>query len=248
VINIYSVYLICICFLVLSCSHEKKITPDVASADQSLNGAGESSPNENASEKIFKGLFVVGKNGLSFRECEHPEKDFLVADSTLQLKQLYKSVFLHTPAFPNEYVYVEVRGELSAASESMKTQGIDSILTVKKVLTIEQKNYENSCIPYDFWAIGSNWSLQISMKEGVMVLKDLSEMKVYVFEYFPPKTDNDEVFTYSSNNYAMQASIKAVITKQSCTDSSGNQSPYSASVLVNGKRYSGCAVQGTSIK
>ncbi|MFI5135150.1 MAG: hypothetical protein ACHQD9_04815, partial [Chitinophagales bacterium] len=73
-------------------------------------------------------------------------------------------------------------------------------------------------------------------------------MKVYVFEYFPPKSMSDDLFTYASNNYAMQASIKAVVKKEPCTDASGNQSQYSASVLVNGKRYTGCAIKGTSMQ
>jgi uncharacterized membrane protein len=80
------------------------------------------------------------------------------------------------------------------------------------------------------------------------VLKDFSSDMVYVFEYFPPKNTGDDVFTYASNNYAMQASIKAVIKKEDCTDSSNNQFQYSASVIVNGKRYSGCAIKGSSIQ
>ena len=196
--------------------------------------------------KIFSGLFVVGKNVLSFRECNNAEKEFAVVDSTGQMKNLYKTVFLHSPAFPYEYVYVKLRAEVSPANESLSAQGFDSVLTVHQVLTFEQKNYQNSCIPYDFWALGNEWSLQISMKEGVIVLKDFASMLVYVFEYFPPKNAGDELITYASNNYAMQASIKAVIRKEPCNDAANNQFQYSASILVNGKTYSGCAIKGNA--
>jgi uncharacterized membrane protein len=230
-----------------SCKHAKKITPDVAmESDSSQQNIG-SNPSKDDNGRVFSGLFVVGRNVLSFRECDHSERDFAVVDSTGEMKQLYKTVFLHSPAFPYEYVYVQVRGELAPASESLSVQGFDSVLTVEKVLTFEQKNYQNSCIPYDFWVLGDNWSLQISMKEGVLVLKDFSSMMVYVFEYFPPANRDDEVITYASNNYAMQASIKAEIRKEPCHDVANNQFQYSASVLVNGKRYSGCAIKGNSL-
>jgi len=237
--------LLLLCLLLLSCKHDKKITPDVTSGPDSLTENNGSNLNEVESGRVFSGLFVVGKNVLSFRECNHAERDFAVADSTGQMKKLYKTVFLHSPAFPYEYVYVKLRGEISSASESLKAQGFDSLITVKKVLTFEQKNYQNSCIPYEFWALGDQWSLQISMKEGVLVMKDYASMMVYVFEYFPPKNMNDELITYLSNNYAMQASIKVTIRKQECTDSSGNKFQYMASVIVNGKKYSGCAIKGT---
>ena len=234
--------------VILSCKQSKKITPDVS---MPADSSGVSSNEQAVSEtdgRIFKGLFVVGKSLLSFRECGKTDLDYAVADSTGKMRELYKALFLHSPAFPYEYVYVELNGEMKPADASLQSQGFDSILMVYKVLTFEQKNFQNSCIPYDFWALGDEWSLQISITEGVMVLKDFQMMQVYVFEYFPPINKGDEVFTYSSNNYAMQASIKAVIRKESCADASGNQFQYSASVLLNGKRYQGCAIKGNSVQ
>jgi uncharacterized membrane protein len=182
---------------------------------------------------------------LSFRECDHPERDFAVIDSTGKMKDLYKAVFLHSPAFLYEYVYVEVKGKISVASDADASRGFDSVITVEDVLTFEQKNYQNSCIPYDFWALGKDWSLQVSEKEEMLVLKDFSTMKVYVFEYFPPKNQNDEMFTYAANNYAAGAAIKAVIKKEVCTEeSSQSEFQYSARVIVNGKVFRGCAIKG----
>ncbi len=243
-------YLLALCsvtIMLFSCKHEKKLTPDVNNGADTTTSNASSSNTEEQHGKFFSGLFVVGRNALSFRECEHADRDFAVVDSTGEMKKLYKTVFLNSPAFPYEYVYVEVRGEVMPVNEAQHLQGYDSVLTVRKVLTFEQKNYQNSCIPYDYWALGNEWSLQISMKEGVLVLKDFSSMMVYVFEYFPPKNMSDQVITYASNNYAMQASIKAIIKKEACNDSANNQFQYSASVLVNGKRYSGCAIKGNSI-
>ncbi|HYV90350.1 MAG TPA: hypothetical protein VE978_01145 [Chitinophagales bacterium] len=223
-----------------SCKNDKKVTPEVQIPPDTT-----STSNFSSNEKTFKGLFVVGKNILSFRECDHPEKDFGVIDSTGKMKDLYKALFLHSPAFPYEYVYVEVKGQVSAAPDADVRRGFDSVLTVEEVLTFEQKNYQNSCIPYDFWAIGKDWSLQISEKEDMMIMKDFSAMKVYVFKYFPPKNQNDEVLTYASNNYAAGVAIKAVIRKEACSeDSSQSAFQYSARVIINGKVFQGCAIQG----
>lgn len=228
--------------ILVSCRHEKKMLPDIP-----LSSDSSATVSSSSSAKTFKGLFVVGRNILSFRECDHPEKDFAVIDSTRKMKELYQAVFLHSPAFPYEYVYVEVKGNVSAAPDSTVSRGFDSIITVNRVLTFEQKNYQNSCIPYNFWALGKDWSLQVSEKEDIMVLKDFSTMKVYVFEYFPPKSQSDDLFTYASNNYAAGAAIKARIVKEPCTEeSSKNEYLYSAKVIINGKIFHGCAIKGSA--
>jgi uncharacterized membrane protein len=227
-----------------ACKREKKVLPDIQMPGDSTISEG---ANVNSGSKTFKGLFVVGRKLLSFRECDHPEKDLAVNDSTGKMKELYKAALLHSPAFPYEYVYVEVEGKTSVASAEDVKLGFDSLLTVTNVLTFEQKNYQNSCIPYDFWALGENWSLQISEKEGILVLKDFSAMNVFVFEYFPPRNQNDEVFTYTANNYAAGTAIKATIRMESCfEESSRNGFQYSATVIINGRSYHGCAIKGAA--
>jgi len=223
------------------CKPEKKVTPEATMQEDTT------STSITSSDKTYRGLFVVGKKVLSFRRCDQPDKDLAVIDSTGQMKELYKKVFLHSPAFPYEYVYVEVKGEIDPSDELMKVKEFDSVLTVKKIVTFEQKNYLNSCIPYDFWGLGKDWSLQVSAREGIIVFKDYSLLRAYVFEYFPPKDQNDDVVTYASNNYAAQVSIKSVIRKEECAgDSLKSEFQYSASVLINGRRYSGCAIKGSS--
>ncbi len=230
------------CFVIaLSCKHEKKELPSLTPASPSVN-------QETSSAKIYKGLFVTGKNIRSFRSCEHEDEDYFVVDSTNQMEELYHTIFLHTPAFPYEYVYVELKGITKPATEDLAAKGFDSLLVVKEIRTFEQKNYRNTCIPYDFWGIGNepNWSLQVSQKENIIALKDYSTSSVYLFEYFPPKIVNDEVFIYSSNNYANQTSLNAVFKKETCSDGmSENEYGYSVSILINGKRYKGCAIKGS---
>jgi uncharacterized membrane protein len=229
--------------LIFSCNHEKKQPPGKAFTKDTIE------TKQTESLKRYKGLFVSGKNMLSFRNCDNADINYFVIDSTHQMANLYKTMFMSTPAFPYEYVYVEIKGSAEDSPPEIAAKGFDSIIRVDEILTFEQKNYRNACIPYDFWALGNqpNWSLQVSEKEGILALKDYSNNEVYLFEYFAPKVVNDEVFTYNSNNYANQTSITAIFKKQACGDGvSNNQYQYSVSVLINGKRYTGCAIRGSS--
>ena len=237
----YSVFIFLVAWTFVSCRQEKRSTPEIK--QDSSEGTTDSQPRD----RIYKGLFVVGRNMHSFRNCRDTENNYWIEDSTHQMDELYKTMFLNSPAFPYEYVYVEVRGVTGMANEQASAKGFDSTLTVKEILTFEQKNYRNTCIPYDFWALGDvpNWSLQVSQKEGILALKDFTDGQVYLFEYFSPKVVNDEVFTYNSNNYANQTAISAVFKKEQCSDAtSKNEYLFSASVVVNGKRFEGCAIKG----
>ncbi|MBK6483816.1 MAG: hypothetical protein IPG01_11970 [Chitinophagaceae bacterium] len=229
--------------ILFSCRQEGKRIPENFIVPEEQSPA---LPAIDADRKIYRGLFVAGKRMKSFKRCESPDVKYYVIDSTFQMDELYQTIFLNSPAFPYEYVYTEVRGEVVAAPEPAALQGFDSALVVYETLTFEQKNYRNTCIPYDFWALGTtpSWSLQVSAKEGILALKDYDNNMVYLFEYFAPKVVNDEVFTYYSNNYANQTAIIAIFKKASCSESpTDNAYSYTATIVVNGKRYSGCAIR-----
>lgn len=229
--------------LLFSCRQEHRKLPEEFILPEEQSPA---LPAADEKRKIYNGLFVAGKRMKSFIRCESPDVKYFLIDSTFQMDELYKTIFLNSPAFPYEYVYTEVRGTVAAVPENAAAQGFDSALVVYETLTFEQKNYRNTCIPYDFWALGTapSWSLQVSAMEGILALKDYDNNMVYLFEYFAPKVVNDEVFTYYSNNYANQTAISAIFKKASCNEShSDNAYSYSATIVVNGKKYSGCAIR-----
>lgn len=238
---------VAVCML-SACREERKQLPDISGflpEMQPVDSIGQSN-----AQRIFKGLFVTGRNMKNFRSCDSERDNYYVVDSTHQLDELYRTIFQSSPAFPYEYVYVELKGELQLADKAAAMRGFDSSIVVYDILTFEQKNYRNTCIPYDFWAIGHepDWSLQVSAKEGILALKDYSSNEVYLFEYFDPKIINDEVFTYYSNNYATQTAISAVFKRVSCSDGTpGNDYEYSATVIINGKRFTGCGIRGSEV-
>lgn len=228
----------------LACRNEKKRLPDIIESAPEQEPAAPTVYNQH---KTFKGLFVVGKTVRSFQSCGNSSHNYFVIDSTHQMDDLYKTIFRNSPAFPYEYVYVEFRGGVEASDVTVAANGFDSSVVVYDILTFEQKNYRNTCIPYDFWGIGNNpdWSLQVSAKEGILALKDYANNTVYLFEYFAPKVVNDEVYTYASNNYATKTSITAIFKRMPCNDgASGNEYEYAATVIIDGKKYSGCGIRG----
>lgn len=232
------------CVAMIACRSERKVTPDVPGDEASIDSFSSEGDSVALEYRLWNGLFTVGRSVLSFRACSNPATDYAVVDSSGKMKDLYRTVVENSPAFPYEYVYVEVKGRLIPADAALQQRGFDSALVVAEVFTFEQKNYQNACIPYDFWAMGDEWSLQISMREGILVLKDFRSREVHVFEYFAPSSKGEEVYTYASNNYATQSSVKAVIKRQECSDDAGNRFDYSASVLIDGRRYTGCAIKG----
>ncbi len=237
-----------VCCMVIACREERKRTPEIThlNTEQHVDSVQQSD-----GMKIYRGLFVTGRNGKTFRSCGSEKDNYYVIDSTHQLDELYKTIFQRSPAFPNEYVYVEMKGALQVGDRAASLHGFDSSIVAYDILTFEQKNYRNTCIPYDFWAIGNqpDWSLQVSSSEGIIALKDYSHNEVYLFEYFAPKIINDEVFTYYSNNYATQTAINAVFKRMSCNDGlPGNDYEYTATVIINGKRFSGCGIRGSDVQ
>ncbi|MBA3649685.1 MAG: hypothetical protein H0W62_14270 [Chitinophagales bacterium] len=197
--------------------------------------------------KTYKGFFVSGATKHVFRDCADPDKDIWTDDSG-KLDHLYKALIKSSLTYPNEYAYTEVEGNMAVAPQEIRSRGYDSVLTVYKVLTFEQKNFRNSCIPYEFWVIGNkpNWSLQVSKKESLIALKDYTHGKVYIFPYFEPG-EMDDAITYRTENTAITAALQVVIKKQKCSEGSSKENyEFSAKVIMNGKVYRGCAIRGDS--
>lgn len=245
----FAVYFLAVSLL-LACKEERKQLPDISGFLPEQQQTPDSTARPRG-QRIFKGLFVTGRNMSNFRSCDSERDNYYVVDSTHQLDELYNTIFQSSPAFPFEYVYVELMGELQLADKAAAMHGFDSSIVVYDILTFEQKNYRNTCIPYDFWAIGNkpDWSLQVSAREGILALKDYSSNEVFLFEYFDPKIINDEVYTYYSNNYATQTSINAVFKRVNCSDGvTGNDYEYSSTVIINGKRFTGCGIRGSEVK
>ncbi|MCW3070637.1 MAG: hypothetical protein JWO44_527 [Bacteroidetes bacterium] len=189
--------------------------------------------------KEFTGIYFddgVGK----FIACGQPQMIYRVKDNT-QLNAALKKILPN--AYKGEAIFVKMNAELS----SIESKIFAGLLEVKEVLKTEQKNPENTCIPSDFWCMGTEpfWQLQISEKENLIDLYNPMEQKTIHTAYVKPEVKEGTI-TYTTLNNSKETNFRIVIIKKKCSDGmSGREYDYEANILMNGTaEYKGCAVTG----
>lgn len=212
----------------------KKLT----STDSSVNVS-------NPSEKEYVGIYSLNSNENIFRECSNPDTLYWVKDETGKLKDMYEKY--HSTKNFYGAVMAKLKGEFIPTETQKHKEKYPRTFIVREVLDVQKKNFRNTCIAYDFWALGNepNWTLQISRKENLFELIDLSEDKIYNFFYEEPKSENG-VINYTAHNKIQRVSIDVFIKKEKCTDTmSDTEYDYSVEVkLSNNKVFKGCCIKG----
>lgn len=240
-----------IVILVSGCYREKEIIPTQKQNDTS--GTSWQTPKidtikEIIDTNIFKGLYVVDDVTSVLQDCKDPSQKYWVVDGYKKLSGLYNK----TLASPNVYatVVVEVRGRLSTTTNLKHIEKYPKTLYVQDVISVEKKNSKNTCVPYDFWALGNepNWSLQISEKENLIELIIPGE-KTYYFFFAEPKIENG-VIHFNNHNKIQRYVIEIAIRKQKCSDTMSDKVyDYSVEVnLVGIKKLKGCGIRGSNFK
>lgn len=193
----------------------------------------------------FEGLYNYDKYGSTFRDCLHPDSVYIVIDNTGRLMPEFQNIFSGKNVYGS--LKIKVKGVLIPTEEQKHKDKHPVSLRIIEVQSVEKKTPGNTCIPYDYWATGSNpdWSLQISKKENIIEFFDGAEGKLYSFFWNEPRSENG-ILVYSSFNTVRKYSIIASITRQKCADpGTGTEREYTAEVeLTGGKKFKGCAFKG----
>ncbi|MCW3102894.1 MAG: hypothetical protein JWO09_1334 [Bacteroidetes bacterium] len=182
---------------------------------------------------------IYRDDNVTFIPCDQPGMTYRVNDDA-KLHAAFKKILPN--AYPGEAIFLKMNAELSAINSKIYA----GLLEVKDILKTEQKNFENTCIPYDFWCMGTEpfWQLQISEKENLIDLYNPMEQKTIHAAYVKPKTENGSI-TYTTLNNVKEPNFRIVIIKKKCSDGmSDREYDYEATVIVNGTTYKGCAVKG----
>jgi len=195
--------------------------------------------------KVFEGLYVHNANSNSFRDCANPDSSYWIIDDTRKLNRSYEK--FHSPKNIYGVVYAKLKGiKIETTNEKIKEK-YPQTLIVKEIVQVEKKNFNNTCIQYNFWGLGNepNWSLQISEKENMIEFFDLAEGKEYYF-FYEEEIDEDGKIVYASHNNIQRYTIKIFIKKEPCSDTMSDKVyDYSVEVnLNNDKKYKGCAIKG----
>jgi uncharacterized membrane protein len=197
--------------------------------------------NNEISEQLFKGLLLNNQSEMHFMDCNNNKKYYFVKDETEKLDSFYKSAQFQS--YSGEAVYCEVKGILLPANNRPNYH--DGLLTVKSVIKVSPKNFRNTCIPYEFWGVGTEpfWSLQISQGENLIDWKEGSREKTYRFKYTAPVV-NGNTITYNAAEVEAGKTIQIQIEPRSCSDGmSEMQYEYEMSFTYDKQNYSGCAIK-----
>lgn len=199
----------------------------------------------NAGDKVYEGLYIFNKNENIFRDCNYPDSVYWIIDDTKKIKDMYEKY--HSSKNVYSAVMIKIKGDIIPSEGRNNTEKYPRTIRIKEIVSMEKKNFRNTCIAYDFWGLGNepNWSLQISRKESQIEFYDYSEDKIYNFFYEEPKTEGSKIY-YTSHNKIQRNYIDIIITKELCTDTmSDTEYEYSVEIKLNkSKNFKGCAVKG----
>jgi uncharacterized membrane protein len=181
----------------------------------------------------FKGLL---QTNFTLVSCDNLGEKYLINDKTGQLDSVFAVIDRKFGIYPP---VIEVRGQLQRINET----DYDGELTIDSILSAEGKNYKNTCIPYDFWCIGTEpfWNTQISKNENLINFYNPMEQKSYHFEYSDPKNDKNGI-VYSAKTKTDK--IQIIIKTEVCSDGMSERNyKHSAEINLNGNAFNGCAIK-----
>lgn len=240
-------YLFAIIFLtfISGCS-KKSDEPSVQTVKQTEKEDSAKAPEK---PEFYEGVYLTNLNTHSFIDCQNPDSVFWVIDDTKKLEAQYKKMFSVQSVYNS--VFIRVKGDFEETKDQTIREKYPRTLRVKEVMTVENKNFRNTCVPYDFWALGNepNWSLQISKHENLIEFILPGESKKYYFFYAEPE-ENSGYIIYRNHNKIQGYVIEIRIKKENCSDTMSDKIyDYSAEVELSGnKKFKGCAIKGTAKK
>lgn len=192
----------------------------------------------------YTGLYVFDPAGQStFRDCANANKRYLVVDETAgKLETSYRNL-LKKP-YPSQPVFANLTGYLTAYHGGTELPGnLDSFLVVQQLVEMAQKNFRNTCIPYDFWALGTEpfWHAQVSEAEGVIEFRGMDDEATSRYTFQPP-VQLDSAKIYAGINEKTGDNIRISLLPGPCSDGMSERSfAWRAELSVNGKALKGCA-------
>lgn len=243
VIIIYSIFLGCSSGKQPNQSEDTTLI-DTLEPDGTITDTTEITPSSQPAKEIktFKGLYTLGDEVNTFRDC-NTGKVYWVEDESKKLTAAYQKtkVFL---SYPYESVYAELKGYLKGKSNIGYAEEYENVLLVTNVGVVKQKSFRTECYNYEFVCLGNEpfWSLDINPQEQLLVLKDVGSEQTFVFPYKAGKSSGNTI-TYATTNDKKE-SLKAIITKETCSDGMSDRTyNYSAQISFNGKLLKGCAIK-----
>lgn len=184
----------------------------------------------------LQGLLQAGGGFFSFRSCDGG-KLYSLIDSTAYVSPRYKAT-CGDIYYKGQSVWAQLRGRIYPSMG-----GDAGIFAVTQIDTMAQKTKFNTCIPYEFWCLGTEpfWDIQISKAEnGIFYNNPLSGQPGLFFPWKKPRTEGEK--TIYESQLEDGTKIRIVITPEKCSDGMSDQAfKYSATVTLGETTLRGCA-------
>jgi uncharacterized membrane protein len=192
----------------------------------------------------MSGLYVFDEVNSSFRDCAKPDARYVVVDETAsQLEQHYRRLLKYP--YPGQPIVVAVKGYVAPYHGSLGLpDGRAGFLVVSEVLKAEAKNFKNTCIPYDFWALGTEpfWAAQVSEAEGVIEYRGMDDERTKAFAFQPPAKEK-KTLIYTGVNPETGDNIRIAVDSTNCGDGMSDRTyKLTVKLTINGKEVNGCGM------
>jgi len=190
------------------------------------------------------GLYIFASQNSRFRDCAEPDANYFVVDETGgSLEKKYRSLIKYP--YPDQAAVAKLKGYKAAYHANLTLpNGFAGFFVVNEMLEMEQKNFRNTCIPYEFWAVGTEpfWQAEISAAEGVIEYRGMDDEQTKVFAYQSP-TIEDSVKIYTGVNQDSGDNIRIEVSKKPCSDGMSDRNyRLQVKLNVNGKEMNGCGI------
>lgn len=188
----------------------------------------------------FRGLFVWGHESRSFTECGGEREGWVINEAGDELVEVYEEL----TSTPYQPMFVEVRGDWVAPPQEGFGAAYDEALRITELLRAENEGF--GCrLELDgmlFVASGNEpfWRLQV--RENGIFMRSMESPDEVVFPA-PQQRGQVPLITYTSDG--ADSAIQVVLEKRRCIDTmSGARFAWAATVDIDGRQLTGCAVEG----
>jgi uncharacterized membrane protein len=189
----------------------------------------------------FRGLYISDEKMSTYLDCDAPGERYLAIDETGAIDRNFKRLLRYP--YPGQAIYAEAKGYKTDFFGAMPLpDNFTAFFILTKIVNLEVKNFRNTCIPYDLWALGNEpfWQAQISANEDVIEFQELGLEGSRYFPYVPP-VEEDTATIYASVNHDTGDNIRITVYPEKCGDTmSDSVYQYRVSLSMNGKSFTGC--------
>ncbi len=190
------------------------------------------------------GLYVFGAQNSSFRDCAAPDARYLVMDETGgNLEKTYRRLLKYP--YPNQPVFAQMKGfKAPYYGNQALPSSFAGFFVVSEIIEMKVKNFRNTCIPYEFWALGTEpfWQAQVSEAEGIIEYRGMDDDRTKYFAYHPPVLE-DSLKIYTGVNQDSGDNIRIVVENKPCGDGmSDTKYRMRVKLTMNGRELNGCGI------